>query len=234
MEEIFSAMHIMDASLGAWKILVRLLIAVVLGFTIGLQNRSRQKDAGLKTHTMLCLTACVLMIISKYGFYELAKFEGIQYDASRVASTIISGLCFLGAGMVFYKQETIKGLTTAVGMCLTIAIGMCIGSGLIITAVVVTLLEIILQFLLYSKFSLFKTQKYINVNAKFYYEENYVEHFKEIFEVKHFNKFKIVREGDKQVVEVEFNYRVKITSEELLQKIENEPQIIMLEKIEER
>ena len=145
MKEIFNSLTVLDGTLQIWKLLIRLLFAIVAGFAIGFESRSRLKDAGVKTQTFLCLTSCLLIIISKYAFYELAKFEGIQYDASRVASTIISGLCFIGAGVVFYKQNTIKGLTTSVSLCLTIAIGMCFGSGLIVTGGVVTIIVILLQ-----------------------------------------------------------------------------------------
>ena len=230
MKEIFDALIVLDGTFQIWKLLVRVAGAILAGFIIGLECRSRSKDAGIKTHTLLCLTACLLMIISKYGFYELSKFEGIQYDASRVSSTIISGLCFMGAGMVFYKQDAIKGLTTAVSLCLTISIGMCFGSGLIVTGCIVTATVICLQLILHQDKGIFRNKKLIVVSAKFYDEEGYIEHFKEIFGIDHFVTFKITKEGEKSVVEVEFFYKVKISSEELVEISEKEPQIIMIEK----
>ena len=230
MNEIFDAITVLDGNLQIWKILVRLGAAILAGFVIGLECRSRAKDAGIRTHTLLCLTACLLMIISKYGFYELAKFEGIQYDASRVSSTIISGLCFIGAGMVFYKQDAIKGLTTAVSLCLTISIGMCFGSGLIITACIVTALTIVLQLIMHQNKGIFRSKKHIVVSAKFYADDGYVEKFKKIFGISHFVSFKITKENERSIVEAEFYYKVKISSEELVEISKNEPQIIMLEK----
>ncbi len=230
MEEIFGSMSILDGTLDIWKILIRLGFAIVAGLVIGIDSNNRLKDAGIKTHTLLCMTACLLMIISKYGFYELSKFEGIQYDASRVASTIISGLCFIGAGMVFYKQNSVKGLTTAVALCLTIAIGMCFGSGLIITACIVTAVDLVIQFILHRTKGPFKNKKLIVLNAKFYAEDGYIEKFKKIFEIDHFDHFKIVKENDKSIIEVEFVYKIKISSEEIFEITKNEPQIIMIEK----
>ena len=230
MEEIFNSLTVLDATPQIWKLLVRLFLAVIAGFLIGFESRSRLKDAGVKTQTFLCLTASLLIIISKYAFYELSKFEGIQYDSSRVASTIISGLCFIGAGMVFYKQSSVKGLTTAISLCLTIAIGMCFGSGLIITGAVVTVLVLLLQRILHKDKSIFQSKKLIVVNAKFYVEDGYIDRFKEIFGIDHFGTFKITKENDKSVAEVEFFYKVKISSEELFDISKNEPQIIMLEK----
>ena len=76
MQEIFDSLLVLDGTYDVWKILIRLGFAIIAGFLLGSESRSRSKDAGIKTHTMLCLTACLLMIISKYGFYELSKFEG--------------------------------------------------------------------------------------------------------------------------------------------------------------
>ena len=232
MEDIYSTMYVLDATPSIWKILIRIGLAILAGFLIGLENRARSKEAGLKTHTILCLTASVLMVISKYAFYDLAKLEGIQYDASRVAANILTGLCFLGAGMFYYRKATVQGLTSAVSICLTIAIGMCFGSGLLITGGVVTVLTIVLQIVLHSK--VFKTQKMIVCRAKFVLDNEYIEHFKQVVEITHFNQFRVTRENEQEIVEVEFYYRVKKTSEELLDKVNKESQIMMFEKIEER
>ncbi len=230
MEEIFNSMYVLDGTPQIWKILIRLGLAIIAGLMIGFESNSRLKDAGIKTHTLLCLTSCLLMIISKYGFYEISKLDGIQYDAARIASTIISGLCFIGAGMLFYKQNSIKGLTTAVSLCLTIAIGMCFGSGLLITAGIITIVVILLQFILHKNKGFFKRKKLIVLNAKFYAENGYIKRFKEIFDIDHFEHFRISKENDKAIIEVEFLYKIKISSEEIFEITKSEPQIIMVEK----
>ncbi len=234
MQDVFSAITTLDANWGIWKIFLRIFLAMIAGFILGLESRSRAKDAGVKTHTFLCVTACVLMIVSKYGFYEIAHFDGIQYDASRVASTIISGLCFVGAGMVLYKKDSVKGLTTSVGMCLNIAIGMCFGSGLLVTGAFVTIVTLLLQLLMHLKFAIFRNKKLVIVKAQFITDNDYIETFKKIFNVKHFKTFKIIRQNDKCVAEIEFYYRNTLTSEEIAKKIEDEKQILMFEKIEEK
>ena len=230
MNQIFEVLCFLDWNPKVWHLFLRLGLAIVAGFVLGYENKIRSKDAGIKTHTILCMTACLLMIISKYGFYELGHFEGIQYDASRVASTIISGLCFLGAGMVFYKQDSIKGLTSAVAMCLTIAIGMSFGAGLIVIGCAVTVIGLILQLIMHLDFGIFKSSKHIVVKAVFVVEDNYVEHFKEVFEIKGFLKFKVKKDGDREIAEVEFYYNVKVNSEELVEIARKEPQILFLEK----
>ena len=230
MQEVFNSMYVLDGTFDIWKILLRLGLAIVAGLIIGFESNSRLKDAGIKTHSLLCLTSCLLMIISKYGFFEMSKMDGIEYDASRIASTIISGLCFIGAAIVFYKQNSVKGLTTAVSLCLTIAIGMCFGSGLLITAGIVTIVDVLMQYILHKNKGIFKRKKLIVLNARFYAENGYIEKFKEIFDIDHFEHFKIVKEGDKSIIEVEFLYKIKISSEEIFEITKSEPQIIMVEK----
>jgi len=228
MQEIFDSLLVLDGTYDVWKILIRLGFAIIAGFLLGSESRSRSKDAGIKTHTMLCLTACLLMIISKYGFYELSKFEGIQYDASRVASTIISGLCFLGSGMLFFKQDSIKGLTSAVGMCLTIAIGMSFGAGLLITGGVVTIVALILQFILHQDFGILKSNKQLLVKIRFVVTDGYIDHLKELLGIKKFLNFKVYKENDEQIVEADFYYKFNNCNDEVIELVKNEPQILMI------
>ena len=136
--------------------------------------------------------------------------------------------------MVFYKRDTVKGLTTSVGMCLTIVIGMCFGSGLLIMGAFVTLLTLLLQLFMHLKFAIFRQKKLVIVKAQFLTDNDYIENFKQIFNVKHFRNYKIIRQDEKCVAEVEFYYRNTLSSEEITKKIESEPQIIMFEKIEEK
>ena len=231
--DIFDAMGVLVSAAGVWILILRLVLSAIAGFAIGCERRYRLKDAGIKTHTIMCVTACLLMIISKYGFYELSKFEGISYDTSRVASNIATGLCFIGSGMLLYKKDNIKGLTTAVGMCLTMAIGMSFGAGLIITGTFVTIFTIILQLILHLPFSFFKNKDAIIVRAQFIVNGNYIDHFKEKFNISKFIKFKTFVDNDDLIAEVEFIYTDKIHSEELIDMIKDEKEILMFEKIEE-
>ena len=92
---------------------VRLLLASVCGFAIGIERTNRLKDAGMRTHLIVCMASALMMIVSKYGFFDIAGYaEFFKVDASRVAANIVSGVSFLGAGIIFVRNRSITGLTT--------------------------------------------------------------------------------------------------------------------------
>lgn len=123
---------------------IRILLAGICGAVIGLERRKRFKDAGIRTHLILAIGCAVIMIVSKYAFSDV-----LDYDASRVASNIISGVGFLGAGVIFVKSGSVRGLTTAAGIWTTAAIGMAIGAGFYLLGIGVTVLLVLLQLVLY-------------------------------------------------------------------------------------
>lgn len=123
---------------------IRILLAGICGAIIGLERRKRFKDAGIRTHLILSIGCAVIMIVSKYAFSDV-----LDYDAARVASNIISGVGFLGAGVIFVKSGSVRGLTTAAGIWTTAAIGMAIGAGFYFLGIGVTILLVLLQLLLY-------------------------------------------------------------------------------------
>ena len=131
------------------EFLVRILLAGICGGIIGYERKSRNKEAGIRTHLIVASGAALIMIVSKYGFSDILGDKGIALDPSRIAAQIVTGVGFLGAGMIFMRKNTISGLTTAAGICATSAIGMAIGSGLyllgIVTAVLIVLVQIILH-----------------------------------------------------------------------------------------
>ncbi len=133
-----------------WIYLFRIFIACLCGGAIGIERTLRQKDAGFRTHVIVALGASLFMIISKYGFLDMLQYEGIRADASRIASNVVTGISFLGAGMIFIKGTNIKGLTTAAGIWSTAAVGMAIGCGLYITGVISTVIIIIIQILFHT------------------------------------------------------------------------------------
>ena len=91
-------------------------------FYIGKKSRkNRRKEAGVRTHVIVALASCLMMEISKYGFFDLGKFDG-----ARIAAQVVSGIGFLGAGMIFVHKNSIKGLTTAAGVWATSGIGMAV------------------------------------------------------------------------------------------------------------
>ena len=133
-----------------------MLLTLVLSASIGLERQIRGKSAGIRTQAIVGLTACLMMLISKYGFSDIL-IDGItRYDPSRVASQIVSGIGFLGAGIILTRHGAIRGLTTAATIWETAAIGMACGAGLWWLAlagtalhfIVIALLTPLVQFIL--------------------------------------------------------------------------------------
>ena len=134
---------------------IRILAACLCGACIGIERSRRLKEAGIRTHVIVCCAAALLMIVSKYGFADLTSTAGEVFngtrgaDPARVAAQVVSGISFLGAGVIFKHGNTIKGLTTAAGIWATAGIGLAIGSGMfvigIFTTVVVAVLQIVMH-----------------------------------------------------------------------------------------
>jgi putative Mg2+ transporter-C (MgtC) family protein len=121
------------------QLTIRLLAAAILGAAIGYEREFRGKGAGVRTHMLVCVGACLFMLISKYGFGDSARF-----DAARVAAGVVSGIGFLGGGLIIKtKSNVITGLTTAAGLWVTAAIGLGAGSGLVGMAVIATVLMLL-------------------------------------------------------------------------------------------
>ncbi len=126
-------------------LIIRIILAGVCGGIIGVERTLRQKDAGFRTHIIVAMGAALMVIISKYGFLDIVFLDSVQVDVSRVASNIITGISFLGAGMIFVKGISIKGLTTAAGIWVTAATGMAMGAGLYTVALVSVVLLLLVQ-----------------------------------------------------------------------------------------
>lgn len=132
-----------------WTFLIRMLIAVMCGAAIGFERSRRQKEAGIRTHIMVTLGATLIVIVSKYGFLDIVGSPGMNVDVSRMASNVITGVSFLGAGMIFLRGGYVKGLTTAAGIWTTAGVGCAIGAGLYITGISATAMIITLQIILH-------------------------------------------------------------------------------------
>lgn len=116
---------------------LRLVAAMLLGGIIGLEREYRSKDAGFRTHFLVALGAALFTIISQYGFSDGVK------DTSRVAAQVVSGIGFLGAGLIVFQKNSVRGLTTAAGLWVTAAIGMACGVGMFAVSAIVTALIMI-------------------------------------------------------------------------------------------
>ena len=124
--------------------LCRLVVAAVCGAGIGLERTLRQKEAGLRTHIIVALGSALMMIVSKYGFFDLFMYDNVKFDGSRLAANIITGVSFLGSGIIIYKGS-IKGLTTAAGIWATAGIGLAIGAGMYGIGVYATIVLLLIQ-----------------------------------------------------------------------------------------
>lgn len=121
------------------EIILRLLLATVLGAGLGLQRELAKKPAGVRTHSLICLGSALIMVVSVYGF------EG-DFDPARVAAGMVAGIGFLGAGVIFrgMRGDVVVGLTSAASIWITAAIGMAAGTGMYLIAVIVTVIAVLL------------------------------------------------------------------------------------------
>ena len=131
--------------LGWSEILIRLSLASLFGALIGLERERKDWTAGLRTHMMVCVGSCLTMMVSAFGFSDILGTDHVVLDPSRIAAQVISGIGFIGAGTIlFLKQGTIRGLTTASGLWTVAAIGLATGSGLYFAAGTTTIVALII------------------------------------------------------------------------------------------
>lgn len=116
------------------EILLRLLTAAALGSLIGFERERLLWAAGIRTHMLVCVGACLVMLVSAFGFAETLSAQHTVLDPSRVAAQVVSGIGFLGAGSILARGEIVKGLTTAASIWTVAAIGLAVGGGLYFAA----------------------------------------------------------------------------------------------------
>jgi putative Mg2+ transporter-C (MgtC) family protein len=130
-----------------WKQVGELGLAFALSSLIGLEREWRQKAAGLRTYTLVGVSSALFIIISKYGFFDVLSEGHVILDPSRVAAGVVSGIGFIGGGLIFVRGDIVRGLTTAAIVWMTAAIGMACGAGLALLALVVTAGHFVIVFL---------------------------------------------------------------------------------------
>ena len=130
----------------AWnEILIRLFLAAFFGALVGLERERKDWTAGMRTHMMVCVGSSLIMLVSSFGFSDVLGRDHIVLDPARVAAQVISGIGFIGAGTIlFLKQGTIRGLTTASGLWTVAAIGLATGGGMYFAAGATTILALII------------------------------------------------------------------------------------------
>ncbi len=129
-----------------WLQFAELGLALLLSALIGLEREVRQKSAGLRTYTLVGLASALIILISKYGFTNILADGRVVLDPSRMAAQIVSGIGFIGGGVIFVRKDLVRGLTTATTIWVTSAVGMACGAGLPLLAIAVTIANFVVVF----------------------------------------------------------------------------------------
>lgn len=124
--------------------IIRILAAGLCGGIIGYERQRRRKFAGIKTHSIVALSSALMIILSKYGFYDVLS-DYIRLDPSRVAAGIVTAIGFLGSGVILFGNNNVTGITTAAGIWATVGVGMIIGSGMYFIGCISTILIILIE-----------------------------------------------------------------------------------------
>lgn len=125
------------------SMLIRLLVATALGALIGFEREYRAKEAGVRTHLLVALGASLFMILSIYGFDFMLDRDHVSFDPSRIASQVVTGIGFIGAGTIILQKQMVRGLTTAAGLWVTAAIGLACGAGMYVIAIVTAVIVLV-------------------------------------------------------------------------------------------
>lgn len=204
--------------------LLRILIAGALGIIIGIERNRRQKEAGMATHFIVSSAAALFTIVSM----SLCDIG----DGERIAAQIVSGISFLGAGVIFFRRENLRGLTTAAGIWATAAIGMAVGAGLPIVAAVATILLLGIQMLLHSKIVLRKSRKHM-LFVKFAYSDGIKDMLMTHFGCDSFHRFKIYKDGDKMIAEAVIYTKQNFYANEFCELMSAHNEVLSIERLED-
>ena len=210
------------------KYLASVLLAVVLGFAIGYERKLRYKEAGIRTHTIVCAGAALIMVVPKYGFGDSAEAH-----AARVAAQIVSGVGFLGAGTTVYRKHEIHGLTTAAGVWATAGVGMAAGAEMYLFATGATVILIAVQCLMHVKCRFFQTKKYYQIKICFVNGGEECGKIKELFRTDRFNRLVIERKGGETLYHATLNTDEEYSSARLQEIMAENPFIKSLERCDE-
>jgi putative Mg2+ transporter-C (MgtC) family protein len=120
------------------QIILRLVMAAVLGSVVGIERERLNWVAGLRTHMLVCVGSALFMIVSFCGFADVLRNEHVALDPSRIAAQVVSGIGFLGAGTIVLRSKVVRGLTTAASLWTVAAVGLAVGGGLYVAAITAT------------------------------------------------------------------------------------------------
>ena len=209
-----------------FKILLDLLLSVVLGFAIGFERKIRSKEAGIRTHTIVCMGSALMMIVSKYAFGDTA-------DTARVAAQIVTGISFLGAGIIVYKRQEVRGLTTAAGVWATAGVGMACGGQLYVIAVGAALIMVAVQFIFHMHLGIFCTKRSYSVKIEFVQTESENLVIKQLFGIDRFNQLVIKREDGRVIYSATLNTDKEFSSTRLNEIMAEHAFVLSIERCEQ-
>jgi len=154
--ERFLAEFSFDLSVFIFDIIIPCMLAIIFGGLIGLQRERHERPAGLRTHALVCLGATVFTLVSYLGFSS-----GAGFDSTRIAAGVVTGIGFIGAGVIFRQGILVKGVTTAASIWIVAAIGLSLGTKLYYLSIIATLLGfLILSFLKSFEYRIIRTPNY--------------------------------------------------------------------------
>lgn len=212
--------------------ILRILLAGICGMLIGIERSNRSKEAGTRTHFIVACGAALIMVVSKYAFFDIissGQYDGadVRLDPSRVASTIASGIGFLGAGMIFVHKNNITGLTTAAGIWATSGVGMAIGAGMYSVGIASTLIILVAQLLLHLRNGMSKHLKTKNIIIQDVDCPNYQEYIVELLGNEGIKVIdvNIAKEGNLVNYNLTVEYHVGISEEDIVSKIDYDCQL---------
>lgn len=216
-----------------WEYMLRLVVACLCGACVGFERSRRFKDAGVRTHVMVTLGAALIMIVSKYGFQDIPALEMMKVDASRVASNVVTGVGFLGAGVIFFKGTSIKGLTTAAGIWTTAGIGLALGSGMYFVGIMSAVIMIIAQFFLHRVLKSVDSYSTSEISVSLQNEPGVIEDFKNQLEQDNLiiQACKIIKNNEEGTVTLKATVRMPhdMDFEDVVRIVENNKRIKSIE-----
>ena len=203
--------------------LFRIFIGGLLGLAVGIERTRRQKEAGMGTHFTVGLAAALFTCIG-YAFDEFG-------DAARIAAQVVTGIGFLGAGIIFFRRESLHGLTTAAIIWSTAAIGMCCGVGMYLLAIGGAVLIVVMQVILHTKPLKRHNQRLLLV--KFYQSEEMQKTLHIYFGINQFYRYKVYRDGDKFQIEAVIRPTQNYTAEKITNFVSSNDAMISIERLED-
>ncbi len=203
--------------------LLRLVVALICGALVGLERQRRRKKPGIRTHMIVALASACMMMISKYAFVDMVEM-GLTADPARIAASVVTSIGFLGAGAIFFRKQTVIGLTSAAGLWATMGIGLSIGAGMYFLGGAATILVLLLQTLMRTD-ALGRT--HLEEYDLVFRMDNSPESMERLWEFFREHKWEVIRfkaekRDDKLVVDACVGFTGKHSAGEILALLQNE------------